>query len=104
MSPEGVPRTLFAAVQGADRERVLAEAVGVVGGGEVGGAFADLGIDGRGMARVRSSISACVWGVRGADGREGRRFGAGLSSAITDSALGYKDSANFQDAHRHPGR
>jgi len=48
---EGVPRTLFAAVQGADRERVLAEAVGVVGGGEVGGAFADLGIDGRADGR-----------------------------------------------------
>jgi len=32
--------------EGADRELVLAEEVGVVGGGEVGGELADLGVDG----------------------------------------------------------
>jgi hypothetical protein len=31
--------------QGEDRELVLAEEVGIVGGGEVGGEFADLGVD-----------------------------------------------------------
>jgi hypothetical protein len=32
--------------QGTDLELVVAEEVGIVGGGEVGGQFADLGVDG----------------------------------------------------------
>jgi hypothetical protein len=32
--------------QGADLELIVAEEMGIVGGGEVGGQFADLGVDG----------------------------------------------------------
>ena len=87
--------------QGADLELVLAEEVGVVGGGEVGRQFADLGVDGLADGLLEVLDLGLLLGCPGC-GRQGVNSvtGAGFSSAIEDFLLVYKDSTNFQDAYR----
>ena len=53
--------------QGADRELVLAEEVGIIGGSQVGGEFADLAVDGFMNGPGQILISACFSGDRGVD-------------------------------------
>ena len=88
--------------QGADLELIFAEEVGVVGMGEVGSKLADLGVDGL-ADRLLEIRDLRLFLGRHRCGRHGWTpfSGAGFSSAVTDFALVYKDSTNFQDAHRH---
>src|SRR5262249_9338631 len=52
------------------------------------------------MARARSSTSACLSGGEGAEGMGDSSSGLGFSSTRPANPLMYKDSTNFQDAHR----
>jgi hypothetical protein len=81
-------------------ELVVAEEVGIVGGRQVGGQFVNLGLDRlvEGSGEVRNLGRFLRRQGCGGHGRTPVP-GMGFSSAVTDFALVYKNSTNFQDAH-----
>ena len=82
---------------GADRELVVAEEVGVVGGGEVGGQFVDLGVDGLadGLGEVLDlGLASPAARVRTAWLDSGS--GSGFPSAVTLSLLCTKIPPTFK--------
>jgi hypothetical protein len=86
--------------QGADLELVGAEEVGVVGGDEVGGQFVDLGGDG-----ILDLAGGPLDGgplLRGDGCRGMMDCGSGIGIFLARHAFPpvYKDSTNFQVAHR----
>jgi hypothetical protein len=87
--------------EGADRKFVLAEEVLVVGGDERARQLVDLGVGGfaDGLSQ-RLGLGELVGGER-----RGRHAGLLGKGAFPDNASNpahvYKDSTNFQDAHRH---
>ena len=87
--------------EGADLELVVAEEVGIVGGGEVGGQFADLGVDGLADGSGEVLDLGLLLGRSGVRWHGGLRFrGSGFPQKSPPSPLVYKNSTNFQDAHR----
>src|SRR4051794_9513091 len=90
--------------QDADLELVGTEQVRVVGGGEVGGQFGDLGVDGLadGLRELLDLGSLRVWQGCARHWVDSSSSD-GISTAVTDLALVYKNSTNFQDAHRGQG-
>src|SRR5207248_11781372 len=90
--------------QSADLELVLAEEVGIVRGGEVGGEFADLAVDGFVNGSGQILDLGLLLGRQGCRCHGGLPCRGGFSSELTAIALVYKNSTNFQDAHRRTCR
>ena len=86
--------------RGADLELVVAEEMGVLGGGQVGGQFADLTVNGLVNSSGQVLDLGLLRGRQGCRCHGGLRCKTGFSSEFTASPLVYKNSTNFQDAHR----
>ena len=86
--------------EGADRELVVAEDVGIVRVGEVGSEFADSASTASRIALTRSSTSACFSDDREVDGMMDSASRTRFSSTRPAIPLVYKNSTNFQDAYR----
>src|SRR5262249_29221811 len=84
--------------EGADPELVLAEAVGIIGGGEIGGEFADLAVDSFVDGSGEILDLGLLRGRQGGRCHGGLRCRGGFSSGFTAIALVDKISPTFKAA------